>query len=71
MKLSIKSDTFARKAAKARLKIANNERYIARVNQKVKDISDSEVQNGKAIMSSLAAKREMHAEVNKQSTHMH
>ena len=42
MRWSIKSDEFAKKAAKARLAIANNERYIAKVTQKVNSISDKE-----------------------------
>ena len=38
MKLSIKSDTFAKKAAKARMKMAKNERFIEIMNTRVADI---------------------------------
>lgn len=38
MKYSIKSDTAAKKAAKARLKLANNQRYIAMTKHKMSDM---------------------------------
>lgn len=53
MKYSIKSDEFARLAAKTRLKIANNELYIAKMNQKVASLSDDEVNMGKAYIDRL------------------
>lgn len=53
MKYSIKSDKLARKAAKTRLKIANNERYIAKMNQKVSSITDQELQRGRDYIESL------------------
>jgi hypothetical protein len=43
MKLSIKSDVAAKKAAKARLKIANNERYTHRMKQKISSLSKEEL----------------------------
>ena len=43
MKYSVKSDKVAKKAAKARMKIANNERYIAKMNQKVSSLSKEEL----------------------------
>lgn len=43
MKYSIKSDKMAKKAAKARMKIANNERYVAKMNQKVSSLSKEEL----------------------------
>lgn len=53
MKYSIKSDKLARKAAKARLKIAENERYIAKMNSKVSNISEQEVSAGRVYVESL------------------
>lgn len=44
MKYSIKSDRVARKAAKARKKIANNEYYIAMMNRKISSLSDDDLQ---------------------------
>lgn len=43
----VKSDKFARKAAKARLKIAKNKRYIAGMKQKVNNLSDKDTRTGK------------------------
>lgn len=43
MRLAIKSDRFARKAAKARRAIANNDYYINRFNQKVSSIDKSQL----------------------------
>ena len=43
MKYSIKSDIVAKKAAKARMKIANNERYIAKMNQKISSLSKEDL----------------------------
>lgn len=47
MKYSIKSDKIARKAAKARMKIANNENYVAKMKEKVNNIPDAEVKLGR------------------------
>lgn len=43
----IKSDKFAKKAAKARLKIAKNKRYIAKMEAKVNSLSDKDTREGK------------------------
>lgn len=43
MKLSIKSDVIAAKAAKARMKIANNNRYQAMLKRKISSISDEDL----------------------------
>lgn len=47
MRYSVKSDKLARKAAKARLKIATNDVYITKMNQKMSAISQSEVSIGR------------------------
>lgn len=56
MKYSIKSDKLARKAAKARLKIANNERYAAKMREKVNNIPDAEVKLGQDYVNALKAR---------------
>ena len=43
MKYSIKSDKVAAKAAKARMKIANNEHFINKMNQRVSQLSPEEL----------------------------
>ena len=43
MKYSIKSDAVAKKAAKARMKIANNERYVAKMNRKISSLTPEEL----------------------------
>lgn len=43
MKYSVKSDVVAKKAAKARMKLANNEAYIAKMNRKASSISKEEL----------------------------
>lgn len=43
MKYSIKSDRIAAKAAKARMKIANNNQYQAMLKRKISDISDEDL----------------------------
>lgn len=43
MKYSIKSDKVAKKAAKARMKIAKNERYQATLNRKISSLSKEEL----------------------------
>lgn len=52
MKYSVKSDKLARKAAKARLKIAENQRYIEKMNQKASTISQQEVDRGRKYIES-------------------
>lgn len=53
MRYSVKSDKLARKAAKARLKIASNDVYIAKMNRKVNNISQSEVDTGRQYVDDL------------------
>lgn len=48
-----KSDKYAKKAAKARLKIANNEFYINKMKNKVSSLSKEELQNGYAFCNNL------------------
>lgn len=43
MKYSVKSDTVAKKAAKARMKIANNELYVAKMNRKISSLTPEEL----------------------------
>lgn len=43
MKYSIKSDMVAKKAAKARKKIANNEAYLAMMDRKISTLSDDDI----------------------------
>lgn len=47
MKYSIKSDRMARKAAKARMHMAQNEAYIAKMNRKMNEVSNNEIQAGR------------------------
>lgn len=47
MRYSVKSDKMARKAAKARMTIANNELYITKMNQKLSSVSNQEIQSGR------------------------
>ena len=53
MSYSIKSNKVAAKAAKARRKIANNEYYIARMNQKISKLSIKELNSGYAFVNKL------------------
>lgn len=53
MRYSVKSDKLARKAAKARMKIASNELYIKRMNQKVSSISERDVTSGRDYVNRL------------------
>lgn len=46
MKYSIKSDIAAKKAAKARLKIANDKYYISKMKNKISQLSKEELQTG-------------------------
>ena len=54
MKQSIKSDKLARKAAKTRLKIAENERYIEKMKQKANTLSQQEVETGRVYVEQLS-----------------
>lgn len=56
MKYSIKSDKFAKKAAAARMHIANNERYIATMNRKVSSLTPDELASGYAFVNELLKK---------------
>lgn len=56
MKYSVKSDKIARKAAKSRMHIAQNEAYIAKMNRKMSTIPDSELQAGKEYIRRASAK---------------
>lgn len=47
MRYSIKSDKMARKAAKARMHMAQNEAYIAKMNRKMNEVSNTEIQAGR------------------------
>lgn len=53
MKYSVKSDKAARKAAKIRMKIANNERYVAAMKRKASSISDEELRTTYAFVNDL------------------
>lgn len=55
MKWSIKSDKFAAKAAKANMKIANNDAYIATTKRKISSLSDAELASGKEYVDRLRA----------------
>lgn len=48
MKESIKSDKLARKAAKARKKIAQNESYIKAMNMKLSEVPDQTIRRGRS-----------------------
>ena len=53
MKYSVKSDEVARKAAKARYKIANNKAYIEKMNRKVSTISPEDLKGAYAFVEEL------------------
>lgn len=53
MRYSMKSDALARKAAKTRLKIANNKRYVATMNRKINEIPESELRVGREYIETL------------------
>ena len=53
MKYSVKSDKAARKAAKIRMKVANNERYIAAMKRKASSIPDEELRTTYAFVNEL------------------
>lgn len=58
MQYSIKSDKIAKKAAKTRLKLANNQRYIEMTKRKM-----YEVQNDEKLKSTAAELRKQYSEV--------
>ena len=53
MKYSVKSDKVAKKAAKARMQIANNDRYIAAMNRKISTLSKEEVSGAYSFVNEL------------------
>ena len=53
MKYSIKSDNVAKKAAKARYKIANNKVYIATMQRKISTLTDDELKGAYAFVNEL------------------
>lgn len=53
MKLSVKSDAFAKKAANARRKIANNNYYMERMKRKVSSLSKEEIDGAYAFVKEL------------------
>lgn len=55
MKLSVKSDKIAIKAAKVRMKLSNNESYIAKTKQKVNRLSPEEIRRGSEYIERLKA----------------
>ena len=54
MRYSIKSDKMARKAAKARMHMAQNEAYIAKMNRKMSEVSNAEIQAGREYLNGAA-----------------
>lgn len=56
MKYSIKSDKMARKATKVRMKMANNEAYIAKMKQKVNSLPEQDIQKGQRYVEELLGK---------------
>lgn len=55
MKLSVKSDIAAKKAANARRKIANNQYYVERMKRKVSSLSEEELAGAYAFVKNLTA----------------
>ena len=53
MKYSVKSDKVAKKAAKARMKITNNERYVAKMNRKISTLSKDELSGAYSFVNEL------------------
>lgn len=53
MKLSVKSDKMAKRAAKARMLIARNERYQAAMKRKISEISQEDLQGAYSFVKSL------------------
>lgn len=57
MKYSIKSDRLAQKAAKARMKIANNDAYIAKMKRKISAIPEQELASGRVYVDNLLGRK--------------
>lgn len=55
MKLSIKSDIAAKKAADARRKVANNQYYIERMNRKISSLSKEELEGAYSFVKKIVA----------------
>ena len=55
MKLSVKSDVFAKKAANARRKIANNQHYTERMKRKISSLSEEEINGAYSFVKELNA----------------
>jgi len=53
MKFSIKSDIAAKKAAKVRYKMANNEYYVEKMNRKISSLSEEDLQGAYAFVNEL------------------
>lgn len=53
MKYSTKANKVARKAAKARYKMANNKRYIAKMNHKMSELPEQNISKGRDYVDSL------------------
>lgn len=53
MKYSVKSDKAAKKAAKVRLKIANDKYYISKMNNKISQLSKEELQTGYSFVNEM------------------
>lgn len=53
MKYSVKSDKVAAKAAKARMKIANNQHYVDKMNQRVSQLSPEELRGAYSFVNNM------------------
>ena len=53
MKYSVKSDKAAKKAAKARMRIAKNKRYIATMDRKISSLSSEELQGAYSFVNDM------------------
>lgn len=53
MKYSVKSDKVAKKAAKARMRMANNERYVATMKRKISSLSAEELSGAYSFVNDL------------------
>lgn len=53
MKLSIKSDKAAKKAAKVRLKLANDKYYVSKMNRKISSLSKEELQTAYSFVNDM------------------
>lgn len=53
MRISVKSDKATRKAAKARMKIANNEAFIAKMNRKASSLTPEELSGAYAFVNDM------------------